>query len=149
MQIIAIDSLENKQLKKLKYQTEFNSIERLEEEIQETILFLKKEGFFTTYIEKQTKTNNKQVVYLNLGEQVLMAKIQIPSQLIKQLNNFSFKKNTLELPINELPDFLENLSKKLEEQGQGFSKLSLTQTHIKKSTLIATVEFDIPYGAPT
>ena len=139
MQLIAVDSLESKQLKKLKYQTAFNSEQRLEEEIQEVILFLKKEGFFTTYIEKKTKTNNKYLIYLNLGKQLLMAKIQIPSQLIKQLNNFSFDKNILELPINKLPDFLENLGKKLEEQGQGFSKFSLTQTRIEKSTFIATL----------
>ena len=141
MQLIAVDSLESKQLKKLKYQTAFNSEQRLEEEIQEVILFLKKEGFFTTYIEKKTKTNNKYLIYLNLGKQLLMAKIQIPSQLIKQLNNFSFDKNILELPINKLPDFLENLSKKLEQQGQGFSKFSLTQSHIEKSTFIATLSF--------
>ncbi len=136
---MAVDSLENKQLKKLKYQTEFNSEERLEKEIQEAILFLKKEGFFTTYIEKQIQSNNKHHVYLNLGKQLLTAKIQIGSKLIKQLSDFSFDKNILELPINKLPDFLENLGKKLEEQGQGFSKFSLTQTRIEKSTFIATL----------
>ncbi|GGG89792.1 membrane protein [Polaribacter pacificus] len=142
MHLLSKDSIENIELKKLNYQKNFKNKDALTFEIQRALNYLKKEGYYTLFIERINNENKNSTAYLNLGQKILTATIHIPQNVKKNIIGYPIKKNKIELTANELPIFLEKLNSNLEKQGKGFSKFTLSKINIQNSSLIATLNLE-------
>lgn len=140
--LLSKDSVENNELKKLNYKQLFKTQEALQSEIQRVLFYLKKEGYYTLYLESISTKNNTSTAFLNLGQKTHTIKIHISENIKENISSYPIKKDTIELTSNKLTKFLETLNSNLEKQGKGLSKFTLSKINIQNSSLIATLNLE-------
>ena len=135
LKITSIQKNEDTYISSVNYKKKFISEEKIKSELENVVGFLKSEGFFSILIDSVQIKDKKHIAFLNLGQQLTKAIIQIPKKTDGTLFNQKIINQKIEINIKQLSTFLEKLSIASEKKGKGFSQFSLTNTRIHKNTL--------------
>jgi len=144
LQITSLDSIENALILKKKYTRKLQTKDKVLLEINQYILSLKKEGFYTISKDSIVLKNQTYKAYINLGKKTVKALIKLPKKnSIKFLDlNYAITKNHIELPVKEIAYFLKKTSNKMSNLGMPFSQVKLLNIHIKKDVLYANLSIE-------
>ena len=137
MTITSKNEREKKVLDELIYQKKHSDTLLLKQEIINIQQKLKNRGYFTSTLDSIKKDKPNYIAYFSLYQRTEQVKLSLNKDLAKTF--FDSEKSTINLPIDELQKTLQNISKKLDDDGFSFSKVQLTNISIKKDTLFANL----------
>ena len=137
MTITSKNEREKKVLDELIYQKKHSDTLLLKQEIINIQQKLKNRGYFTSTLNSIKKDKLNYIAYFSLYQRTEQVKLSLNKDLAKTF--FDSEKSTINLPIDELQKTLQNISKKLDDDGFSFSKVQLTNISIKKDTLFANL----------
>ena len=98
---------------------------------------LKKRGYFTNTFKVSRINKKKYTAFFTLNKKINSAVLRIDASLKKYLQ---VKKDSLINPIENLESKLSEISKKLDEDGQSFSKIQLKNILIENQKMFAFLE---------
>lgn len=123
----------------IKKHKDFSSINS---ELQKISWYLKVNGYFTNTIDSITTKNNSTTAFFSLNHKTERAVLYISDDNKVYFKNHNLKNNFITVPISNLASILNETSKKLDNEGKSFSKVSLENISIKKNTLFAVLKID-------
>jgi hypothetical protein len=102
---------------------------------------IKLNGYFLSSIDSSIFKNKTYKVYFNLNKKVDSVALKytnLPNFIIER---YPFKKNHLEIPVNQLEIVLNKIIDSYERKGNAFSKIKLENFKIKGKTLFTEIRF--------
>lgn len=139
LKVKAKDSIENTFLKKFEYQHTHTSLKSLNSEIKSISKRLKQAGYFYNRIDSTIKNNSTQTVTFKLGLQLKNIVIKLP-EFFNDLMGSKNKHGKIKLKTEDLTNFLNSISNRLEDKGRSFSKTKLENVSIKGNNLYAELK---------
>lgn len=125
-------------LNKIEYQKKHKDTIALYDEIDKISKYLKKLGYFTNTINSVEKKNSEFIANYSLNKKIKEAIISINPDHVFLFNNLKANKTTI--PIKNLESSLDDLTKKLDNEGKSFSKVHLKNITIKGEILFADLD---------
>ncbi|MFT5673768.1 MAG: hypothetical protein ACI9JT_002422 [Polaribacter sp.] len=141
LDLLSTRSIENKFLSKVKYQKIHLDSLDLYNEINRIQKLIKLNGYFLSSIDSSIFKNKTYKVYFNLNKKVDSVALKytnLPNFIIER---YPFKKNHLEIPVNQLEIVLNKIIDSYERKGNAFSKIKLENFKIKGKTLFTEIRF--------
>ena len=142
LKITSKDSIENRFLQIFNYQKKHATREELHTEIRTFSNQLKKAGYFTNSYTVLSEKDTLFLAQFTLGAKTKNAVIKLPSDFKIQHPKINIHKNIVSIPIEELANFLTEITRDLEKKGKSFSEVQLTNIRTKKNTLLADVRIN-------
>lgn len=138
LKIISKTEIENSILEKIDFKKKHIDSISINIEIDKISNYLKDIGYFTNTIDSIKIVSKEQLVYFSLNDKIEKVIINIDSDL--KFPNYKIEQNTISIPIENLQNFLSEVSKNLDQQGRSFSKVQLKNIYIKDKTLFGDLE---------
>ena len=137
LEITSLKENERNFLRDFNYIKKHTDTISLHQEISNIQNQLKNQGFFTSILDSIKKNKTKYVAYFSLGKKTKQVQLNTTKEIAKTF--FDSETTPIYLPIQQLQFKLQNISKKLDEDGFSFAKVQLRNSVIKNDTLVANL----------
>lgn len=126
LKLCSKDSTEKNILKKINFKKQHKNKASIYTELDFICEQIKKNGFFNNKIDTIIKKEFGYCTYFNLGAKVETVTITIKNKYFYLISNYNINNNKVEIKPSEVPEFLSSISEKLEEKGNSFSEVKLS-----------------------
>lgn len=131
LEIISLNKKEQQILGKINFSNIHFEEKGIYNECLKISNYLKKEGYFTNTIDSIIQKDSIYTSYFSIKKKINV--IALKTDLETQ------KEDTLFFKPNEIEDYLDEISKNLDNRGQSFSKTTLSKNQIKNDTLYSNL----------
>jgi hypothetical protein len=140
LEIASKQEIETLVLRKMGYQKQHKDSTSINIELTKISSYLKNKGYFTYTIDSIVKSDKNTQVYYSLNEKINKAVLTFSSDDNLNFNKLEIEHNSFSIPIEQLQETLQAISKKLGNDGKSFSTVQLKKIQLKDKTLIADLD---------
>ena len=142
LQIISVNSAENKLLSTLEYKKTTNNKKSLNQTIRKQLNFIKNLGYYSARIDSIKNDDQKTKAYYHLGPLTNVIRITFADSQRHYFSTFTTTKTQqyVLLKPKALTAFLTKMQDEVSKMGKVFSKVQLKNHRIEHDTLSASIE---------
>jgi outer membrane protein assembly factor BamA len=137
LEIASKQKIETIVLRKMDYQKQHKDKTSINLELSKISSYLKNKGYFTNTIDSIVNSGKTTKVYFSLNEKINKAVLKFSSDDHLNLNKLEIENSSFSIPIEQLEETLQTISKELGNDGKSFSTVQLKKIQLKDNTLFA------------